>query len=506
MTNLLNAIKQPGDVAFQLQLNNQSILNCQKVVRVVPNKRLVCSGVWCEKSVYAKLFIDAHAARYFARDLSGVNDLVAAKITTPALLFQGQTQQGVYVLVFEAIENSSNAEQVWQQSAAKARFKLAQSLVAEIAKHHNAGLLQTDLYLKNFLVEDDKIYTLDGDGIRKFTRLSKRQVQRNLATLFSKMDVLEDDWIPELYEGYCAQTGIAHSIFDEAEIWVLTQKIRRKTTSNYADKKVFRQCTGVNKYTLQPQGLSPQNIPAKAGYSCVKGLWILASSDVENIDFSGNLDALFTPQNLLKDGNTCTVAMAEMGGKKVVIKRYNIKNFWHGLNRAFRQTRAAISWANAHRLKILDIATAKPIALIEQKIFGLFKSKAYFLTEYIDAPDVAEFFAKTRNKVQRADAVHNVVTQFYRLYLLQISHGDMKATNIKMQGTQPVFIDLDAMRQHTFSWSAERAHVRDLRRFMQNWQNDNALYNAFVKALKVMYEEHAPLYKADIVTNKELIK
>ena len=27
--------------------------------------------------------------------------------------------------------------------------------------------------------------------------------------------------------------------------------------------------------TQQPQGLSPQNIPAKAGYSCVKPAWIL---------------------------------------------------------------------------------------------------------------------------------------------------------------------------------------------------------------------------------------
>jgi tRNA A-37 threonylcarbamoyl transferase component Bud32 len=299
------------------------------------------------------------------------------------------------------------------------------------------------------------------------------------------MDVLEDDWMPELYEGYCAQTGIAHSVFDEAEILALTQKIRRQTASRYADKKVFRQCTDVKKYALQ-------------------GSWILASSDAENIDFSGNLDALMTPQNLLKDGNTCTVALVEMGGKKIVIKRYNIKNFWYRLNRAFRQTRAAVSWANAHRLTILDVATAKPIALIEQKTFGLLQGKAYFLTEYIDAPDAADFFTKTRNKVQRAEAVHNMATQFYRLNLLKISHGDMKATNIKMQGAQPVFIDLDAMRQHTFSWSAERAHVRDLRRFMQNWQNDNALYNAFVKAFKVIYEEHAPLYKAGIATNKEL--
>jgi tRNA A-37 threonylcarbamoyl transferase component Bud32 len=479
----LHKILAPGKLAFSLNLSDGSNLVCDEVVRVIPNKRLVFRGVWQQKAVYAKLFIDARAAHYFARDLSGVTDLWATEIATPALLFQGQILEGAYVLVFEAVANSLNAEQVWQKSAAKVRFELSKNLVAEIAKHHNAGLLQTDLYLKNFLVENDKIYTLDGDGIRKYTRLSKRQTQRNLATLFSKMDVLEDDWMPELYKGYCAQTGIAHSIFDEAGIWVLTQKIRRQTASSYADKKVFRQCTDVNMYALE-------------------GSWILASSDTNFTNLPQTLeqiDAYFTKDNLLKSGNTCTVALAEIDGKKVVIKRYNIKNCWHGISRAFRQTRAAVSWANAHRLKILDIATATPIALIEQKKFGLFNSKAYFLAEYIDSPDAAQFFAKNSNKTARAQAIQNIVTLFYKLYLLKISHGDTKATNFKIVNKQAVLIDLDSMRQNLFSTFALTAHARDLRRFMLNWKDDNALYNAFVSAFKLVYEDNAPLKLAKLI-------
>jgi tRNA A-37 threonylcarbamoyl transferase component Bud32 len=386
--------------------------------------------------------------------------------------------------VFEAVANSLNAEQVWQKSDAKARFNLAQNLVQEIAKHHHAGLLQTDLYFKNFLVENDKIYTLDGDGIRKYTRLSMRQTQRNLATLFSKMDVLEDDWIPQLYEAYCAQMGIAHSIFDEAEIWVLTQKIRRQTASSYADRKVFRQCTDVKKYALE-------------------GALVLASSDANFTNLPQTfeqIDAYFTIDNLLKSGNTCTVALAEIDDKKVVIKRYNIKSFWHGIGRAFRQTRAAVSWANAHRLKILDIATAKPIALIETRKFGL-RGKAYFLAEYIDALDAAQFFEKTSSMTARADAVKAISILFYKLYLLKVSHGDMKATNIKMLDNQPVLLDLDSMQQHRFAFTFEKAHARDLRRFMQNWQNEPALYNAFVQAFKVVYEDDAPLELAKISEN-----
>jgi tRNA A-37 threonylcarbamoyl transferase component Bud32 len=478
----LHKILAPGKLALSLTLSDESSLICDEVVRVIPNKRLVFKGIWQQKVVYAKLFIDARAAHYFARDLSGVTHLFATKIATPALLFQGQTKDGAYVLVFEAVANSLNAEQVWQKSAAKARFNLAKNLVTEIAKHHNAGLLQTDLYLKNFLVTDDKIYTLDGDGIRKFTRLSQQQVLQNLSVLLSKFDVLEVKiWQADLLKIYAAKRSLV-ALPDAGLIKKMTNAHRQKIASNYADKKVFRQCTDVKKYALE-------------------GSWILASSDSENIDFSGNLDALLTPHNLLKDGNTCTVALVEMGGKKIVIKRYNIKNFWHGLSRAFRQTRAAISWANAHRLKLLDIATANPIALIENRNFGL-KGKAYFLAENIDAPDVAQFFAKTRGKTQRAEAVKNIVMLFYKLYLLQISHGDMKATNIKMVGNLPVLIDLDSMQQHHFDAFALSVHVRDLCRFMQNWQDDNALYNAFVGTFNVIYEDLEPLEKAGIFNIK----
>ncbi len=481
----LHEITAPGKLVLSLSLSDGSNLLCDAVVRVISNKRLVCKGVWQQKTVYAKLFIGVRAAQYFARDLAGVTDLVVAKIASPALLFQGRTQDNAYILVFEAIVNALNAEQAWQNLVFKTRFALAKNLVNELAKHHNAGLLQTDLYLKNFLVSDNKIYTLDGDGIRKFTRLSQQQALQNLCVLLSKFDVLEVEiWLADLLNVYAEKRGWV-ALPDVGSIKALTNAYRQKVASNYAEKKVFRSCTDVKKYTL----------------GC---LWILVCREYENINFSGNLDTLLTAQNLLKNGNTCTVALSEIDGKKIVIKRYNIKSFWHGISRAFRQTRAAVSWANAHRLKLLGVVTAKPIALIEQRNFCLFKSKAYFLAEYVDALDAAQFFAKTRDKTQRAKAIKNIVTLFYKLYLLQISHGDMKASNLKISGSQPVLIDLDSMRQHQSAFFFERTHVRDLRRFMQNWQNDNALYNAFVKTFRVVYEDLEPLEKAGIFNNKEL--
>ncbi len=499
MTNFLNQFNQACDANFQLILADNSIVDCQRVVRVIPQKRVVCQAIWHNKAVYAKLFLGADAAKYAARDAAGVKFLSDANINTPALLAQTTTQDNsAKVLIFEAITPAQTAEQVWPDLDAKQRLILASNLVVEVAKHHNAGLIQTDLYLKNFLVTDKLIYTLDGDGIRQFADLSNEIATQNLCVLLSKFDVLETQkWVETLLETYFRTRGRVvekdavkkdnKKNNDLADIILKANQHRLKVASAYADKKVFRQCTDVN-------------------IDALEGLFYAASSHA-NLMLPKNisaLDALMQPQNLLKNGNTCTVALTDINGKKIVIKRYNIKSFWHGVGRAFRQTRAAVSWANAHRLNVLGIATAQPIALIETRQFRYLRGKAYFLAQYIDAFDVAEYFAQTQDKIARAEAVKNIVTLFYKLYLLQISHGDMKATNIKMQGTKPVLIDLDSLQQHRKI--KINTHIKDLQRFMQNWQNEPALYNAFVKTFKVVYPDISILVKAGIGQNKDMFK
>jgi tRNA A-37 threonylcarbamoyl transferase component Bud32 len=212
----------------------------------------------------------------------------------------------------------------------------------------------------------------------------------------------------------------------------------------------------------------------------------------------GALDQLMTPDCLLKDGNTCTVGLVNITSQPVVIKRYNIKNIRHKISRMWRPSRAAASWANAHRLQILGIQTPAPVALIEKRKFGL-RGTAYFLSEFVKSPDIAEYFAETSDKVQRAEAVKQTVQLFYRLYLLNISHGDMKATNIKMLQNKPMLIDLDSMKQHKSVIYAQKLHIKDLKRFMQNWKQDASLYNAFLKSFKVVYADHQVLQQANLI-------
>jgi tRNA A-37 threonylcarbamoyl transferase component Bud32 len=465
----------------------ESGISLQKVVRTIPNKRYVCSGIFENRAVYAKIFIGKSATAYALRDKAGAKLLKQACILTPELLLSQGLEDGKHFLIYAAVENTQNAEEVWRSSDNTWRFLLMQQLVRTLAAHHQAGLLQTDLHLKNFLVQSTsavemQIYTLDGDGIRQLRSFfSKSQCLKNLATLFSKFDVLDDVWIPSLFQLYCEQTGIVCSIEGKANICSQTQKIRHRVATGFADKKVFRTCTDVNVTQKFSQFVA-----------------ITSGFDLEKLALASLDQYLAEPQRNIKNGNTCTVAKAELAGRHVVIKRYNIKSLWHGLSRAFRPTRAAKSWANAFRLHILGVSTPKPIALIEKRWWGL-RGKAYFLSEYLDAPDGYDYFTKIKNKKLQAVAIKNIVYLFYRMHLLKLSHGDMKSSNIKVLDGNPYLIDLDSLRQHRWDYFALKAHVQDLRRFMQNWQAQSALYNMFVEEFSAVYSDHKALRLAGLI-------
>ena len=470
----------------KIVLNNAEPIQVKKIVRTVPFQRTVVYGFWKRQPVFAKVFYGVRAKQHYLRDLSGVNYLTKANILTAALLHKDDAtidNAAAYVLIFAAIADAINAENIVAISSQDEQFVLAMRLVKVVASHHQANLVQTDLYLKNFLVAREHIYTIDGDGIRHYPNISQAKALQNLGLLLATFDVLHlQSWLDDLLFIYAQGRGW-ENVPDREAFLVLVGICRKKIASAYADKKVFRQCTDVT-------------------VSNRSGTFVAISADAITPDFPQTaiaLDAYFTPAHLIKNGNTCTVVSAPIGALDVVIKRYNIKHIWHRISRTLRRSRASISWSNAHRMQLLGLLTARPIALVETKRF-IFKDKAYFLTEYVDAPDIADFFANTQDKQLRSEAIKQAVQLFYRLYLLQLSHGDMKASNVKvLSDGKPLLIDLDSMRQHRYTFFAKKNHARDIKRFMQNWKDTPSLYNAFMKVFQVVYVDHAPLRMAQIL-------
>jgi tRNA A-37 threonylcarbamoyl transferase component Bud32 len=482
----LQTVSREGAADFHLPLENAPDLYCQEIVRRLPGRRLVCRGLWHGQAVFAKLFIGNGAHRYADRDARGARALTENGLLAPALLHDGNlSQQSGRALIYALVAESENAEAVWQRADAAQRKLLAAALIETIARHHAAGLVQTDLYLRNFLCTDAGLYTLDGDGIRIHSRpINEQESTNNLALLLSKFDVLDDGYIPEWLRIYREARKWNAETIHVKDLGKKVQAIRRKVALDYA-RKVMRNCTDVRVEQSFKRFMAVNR----------------AQQSGELRQVIGDPDAwLNAPECLrLKNGNTCTVGLAQAGARKIVIKRYNIKNLRHGLSRALRRTRASTSWRNAHLLDIYDIPTPTPLALVEKR-WGVVRGRSYFLAAFVGGPDIAEVYADASlpeaRKKQVAEKVANLLR---KLYLLKIEHGDLKASNLKLVDDEPLVLDLDAMKQHRCAWWFRKKHARDLRRFLKNWQNAPDILRTLQSALITAYGNDPVLAMAGVV-------
>jgi tRNA A-37 threonylcarbamoyl transferase component Bud32 len=340
--------------------------------------------------------------------------------------------------------------------------------VEVLARQHAANLCQTDLHLKNFLLADGLVWAIDGDGIRQQS-ISLKQSHMQLSELIAKLHVLDQMQMTEmLLQTYLKVRG-----------WTETLPATQVLASA-REMKLLRNCSDVSWHR---DSQSAQSVTTAGG---------LHITDLPALEVAMHCG------QVLKAGNTCTVVHTQLQDRAVVIKRYNIKNCWHALSRAWRPSRAMSSWQNAHRLRYYGMLTPQPLLMYERRFYGL-RGRAYFVSAYSPWPDANTFFQQCRDQDMRQHVIEQLVTLCYQWFLLKISHGDMKASNLQVtdQG-EIVVIDLDSMQQHRRTQMALRAHAKDIRRLLQNWQADTSLYNALVKSFSLVYQDHMPLKLAGI--------
>jgi len=461
-------------------LSDQSALTGLVAVRVLPQRRWVFRAQWSGKAVFAKVFLGAQAEKYASRDAQGVRWLTQAGLATPALLWQGHSaDQRASILIYTAIAPADNADVLYQTLPPEQGLLLLKQLVQTLAAQHGAGLVQTDLHLKNFLLSDNKVWSLDGDGIQKHT-LNQRQAYRQLAELISKVQVLDQHaWVAPLLAAYDQARGWQATLFSST-LLTLVKQMKAQEVERYVTRKIFRTCSDV---AWQQTSQSAQAVSTAGG---------LHATDLPALEVAMHVG------KVLKPGNTCTVVHTHLQDQAVVIKRYNIKDWLHGLSRAWRPSRAAASWRNAHRLQYYGMLTPQPLLMYEQRYCGM-RGRAYFVSAYSPWPDALTFFQQCTDSDMRERVIHQLVTLCYQWYLLKVSHGDLKASNLQVtdQG-EIVVIDLDSMQQHRRTQMALRAHAKDIRRLLQNWKQDTSLYNALLKSFSLIYQDHTPLRLAGI--------
>ncbi|MDA1369188.1 MAG: hypothetical protein O2971_00290 [Proteobacteria bacterium] len=448
----------PFNLAVAEELG-QETLNIDAILRIVPGRRLIGVSTWRGTPVIVKLFYQPQRwKRHLLRDISGINQLRQRHIRTPAILHQTNTsdQRGAVLIIdylqqgaslgslFEAADEHSNAEQ---------RDSIMQRALSTIGQCHRLGIWQNDMHLDNFMLDNEQVFLLDGGTVEAVDdALDIDTALSNLALFFAQFPVSEDSRLQHWLEFY-QRHGVVLPMLEASRIGERVDKARKIRLANF-EKKLFRSTTA-NRCIQQSSRFV---------------VYDRAIHSDELTQFIENPDSYIAESNIIKAGNTSTVAQITIGNRDYVLKRYNIKNFWHGIIRLLQPSRAYHSWRNAWVLEMLGIATPHPCLMLEERLLWILRRRAYFLMAKVGGEnllDQLDSSSEVNSDIESITAAFQKLFQVFNQYL--ISHGDMKATNFIFSNQTLYVLDLDAMRRHRSRPEFDNARAKDLSRFARNW-------------------------------------
>ena len=263
----------------------KEVLFCDEILRVIPGRRIVAFGRWDEE-VIAKLFFERnHAERHARRDARGIKALLAAGVQTPLLYHEGLSRdRRVYILIFEKITGQSLA-QLWEENRELPEMTvLMQAATIEMATHHVLGILQRDLQFKNFIVNDKKIYPIDGGDVEIFdSPLAKKVSLENLALFFSQLGIGKEKLTQSLFQTYAKSRGWLIKSYDVDLLEFYLNKWMDKRLSSYS-KKILRNCSAFVRHdSTKTIVVYDRKIESAEFLACINNLDVMLESPASTI-------------------------------------------------------------------------------------------------------------------------------------------------------------------------------------------------------------------------------
>jgi hypothetical protein len=179
---------------FALALPDGGHIEFCRVLRWLPGQRVSGEARWGGKAVFAKLFIGERAARHAAREQQGIQALQAQGLPTPACLATLSIPDLGLLLLSEFLPDAQTLE----SSLADVQSLLP--AFALLGRLHAAGLVHDDLHPGNFLQQGERLWLIDGDGIRPTAAAAQHLA--NLALLLSQLPLALDTHWDSLLQAY----------------------------------------------------------------------------------------------------------------------------------------------------------------------------------------------------------------------------------------------------------------------------------------------------------------
>ena len=396
-------------------------------IREVPHKKTVYVGSLNKSSAIIKIF---SKKQDFLKEVKGVLLLISASVKTPRILFQGKQKEN-WIIAYEKIENAQTAfEFVNSEKNEIKKNKVIAKIILINEDMAQKNLIQKDNYLKNYLInKNGDIYVIDGEQIKKINCFNYLMKWKYLALLISKLDINQFNFVVEKF-------NYKNNIFFQYYYYFSKYKEIIKFK-----KKCLRNSTDFETYYIANKKV----IKKRESY------------------FNESILKTLDKQNIIKDGNTCTVFQY----KDFVIKRYNIKSVWHFLRLQFTKSRAINSWQASNIFNLLGIATAEPVCVI-QKRKAFFVTESLFVTRLINGENITEYMKNyyRENKMPSKILHKKLQVLLLQLKFHKIFHGDLKFSNLLFNKklNELYVIDLDSVKFFRMNKLFNFYHRKDLQR------------------------------------------
>lgn len=447
--------------SFAFEVPSIGTITCTQIFRAIRGKRIVCLGQINSDKVIVKLYFDPRRARvHWQRSDKGCRLFLERSLTAPKILFSGYLfEHELYALLFEYIENAVRFDKALAEAHDEQhKQQLFSRIISCLANHHQAGIIQGDLHLGNFLLKGESIYSLDGDQVHSYSQpIGKKLSVENLVTLFSNFSPIHDTGIAARYQLYCSKRGYDVTEEDMRKLNRMVKHIRKRHLEKYM-RKIFR-------------SRDPFLVNKTRDYFSVRDLRVwddqlsaICNNPEHFISESNNLQG---EKDYGKDLSTgagpLKLYCSRIPGKPLVRRRGII----------------ARRWKNALRLNRLGIYTLRPIALVEKREVSR-EWSAYLILASCEGIMARDFFASDAVPDEDKDSVaEQIAKAFFAMKQTGISIRGIHSANILISDLKPIFLDVAQLNQVIFT--RRSSTEKEIWEFLQEWGNESGIRRLFLK-------------------------
>lgn len=163
--------------------------------------------------------------------------------------------------------------------------------------------------------------------------------------------------------------------------------------------------------------------------------------EFEQIDFD-NVDSSFTKGAVVKNGETQSIRICVMNGRKFAVKQYRTNGLFSGLRTILGKSRAHNSLRYAYLLRAHQVACPAHILVVTQ--WALRSSTTYLVMEYTPGHKLHHFLISKEKIVLKEKTIAAAIQTIRSFHSLGLAHGDLHTENLILRDESTVqLIDLD---------------------------------------------------------------